>query len=123
MNEMSVQSICIGDELRQRVQSFLALGPVVIRSPVACELLHHRDRHALRIVGNRLPLRPPCCDDSPTQLGELRLGKIDLKRTNCGLIAVRLLPDIILSCDRTHCVCSFTLASGKAPTGSATQLG
>src|SRR5271166_5125338 len=97
---MSVEPIRVGDELRESVQPLLALGPVVVRPPVARELLNRRDRHALRIVRNRLPLGPPCRDYSPAQLGEIRLGKAHLKRTNRGLVAARPLPYIMLSGDR-----------------------
>jgi hypothetical protein len=61
--------------------------PVVVARPVARELLHQRERHALRIVGDRLALGPPGRVDAPAQLGELRLRKTDLKRPNRGLFS------------------------------------
>src|SRR5580658_1476153 len=111
---MNVQPIDLGDELRERVQPRLALEPVVIRPPVASELLNRRERHALGIVRDSLPLGPPCSQYSPAQLAELRLGKARLKRTNRGRVAARLLHDIImLSGARAHCVGSFALARCK----------
>src|SRR5271154_272880 len=122
---MSVQPVRVGDELRERVQPRLALGPVVIRPPVARELLNRRDRHALRIVRNRLPLGPPRREYSPAQLVELRLGKARLKRTNRGLGAARLLPHTMLSGERAHCLCSFALVKGEGAdwTGNAAGTG
>src|SRR5215831_10025401 len=52
MNEMNVEPVDFGHKLRQRVQRRLALSPVIIFRPIAREVLHHRERHALRIVGN-----------------------------------------------------------------------
>ena len=50
VNEMNVQPIDLGHELRQGVQSRLALAPIVIRRPIARELLHRRELHALRFI-------------------------------------------------------------------------
>src|SRR5271170_6367359 len=109
---MNVEAIDLGDELREGVQLGLALGPVIIRTPVASKLLDHRDGHALRIVGNRLALGPPCREYSPAQLAELPLGKVHLKRTNRGRVAARLLPCILLSGGRAHFLCSFAWVRG-----------
>src|SRR5262249_9761161 len=55
------------------------------------DLLNHRERHALRVVARRLPLRPPRRVYASAQLGERRFRKAHLKRTNSRLIAARLL--------------------------------
>ena len=49
VNEMNVQSIDLGDELRQGVQFRLALAPVVVCRPIAREFLNRRELHALRL--------------------------------------------------------------------------
>ena len=49
VNEVNVQPIDLGDELRQGVQPRLALAPVVFRRPIARELLNRRELHALRL--------------------------------------------------------------------------
>ena len=49
VNEVNVQPIDLGDELRQGVQFRLALAPVVFRRPIARELLNRRELHALRL--------------------------------------------------------------------------
>jgi len=59
MNEMDVEPVDLGYEIGQAVQFRLALAPVVVAAPVAREVLHHRKRHALRVVGDRLALGPP----------------------------------------------------------------
>jgi hypothetical protein len=87
VDEMDIEPVDLGDELRQRVELRLAPPPVVVARPVARELLHQRERHALRIVGDRLALGPPGRVDAPAQLGELRLRKTDLKRPNRGLFS------------------------------------
>ena len=55
---MNVQPIDLGDELRHGLQFRLALAPVVIGRPVAGELPHRRERHALRLICDRLPVGP-----------------------------------------------------------------
>ena len=84
VNEVDVEPIDLGDEVRQGVQLRLALAPVVVGRPVARELLHHREPHALRVVADRLALGPPGRVDAPPQVGELLLRKTDLKRPDSG---------------------------------------
>ena len=85
VDEVDVEPVDLGHEVRQAVQLRLAPAPVVVRRPVAGELLHGRERHALRVVVDRLALGPPGRADAPAQLGDLRLRKPDLKRANGGL--------------------------------------
>src|SRR5262249_19254123 len=77
-----VEPIDLGDELRQGVQSRLDLAPVVLCPPIASELLSRRELHALRVIRDRLSLRPPGRVDAPAQVGELRIRKIDMERTD-----------------------------------------
>src|SRR6266446_951579 len=83
VNEMNVQPIDLGDELRQGVQFRLALAPIVICPPIARELLNRRELHALRCIRDRFPLRPLGCVDAPPQFGNFCFRKIHIKRTNC----------------------------------------
>jgi len=53
VNEMNVEPIDLGDELREGVQSRLALAPIVFGRPVARELLNRRELHALRRIRDR----------------------------------------------------------------------
>ena len=74
---MNVQSIDLGDELRQSVQPRLHLAPVVFRRPVVRDLLHQRERDALRIVRDGLFLRPLCGGDAPAQVLKFGLGHVN----------------------------------------------
>jgi hypothetical protein len=47
VNEMDVEPVDLGNELRQRVQFRLAFAPIVFFAPIARELPHHFERHAL----------------------------------------------------------------------------
>ena len=96
VNEMNVQPIDLGDELRQGVQLRLALAPIVVCRPIAREFLHRRQRHALRFIRDRFPIRPPCRVDAPAQFGEFCFWNIHMKRTNIGVISTRQL------CDSSH---------------------
>ena len=87
VKEVNVEPVDLGDVVQERVQLRLALAPVVVRPPVARERLHRREPHALRVVGDRLALGPPGRIDASAQVGEVRLGKADLKRSDSRLIA------------------------------------
>jgi hypothetical protein len=80
MDEMDVEPVDLGDEVRQGVQPRLALPPVVVGSPVASEVLHERQRHALRIVLDGLPVGPTRGGDPRTQILEVRLGGLECER-------------------------------------------
>ena len=90
VDEMDVKPVDLGDEVRQSVQFRLTRAPVVVCPPVARELLHHREPHALRVVGDRLAFGPPGRVYAPAQLGELRLRKTDLKRADSGRVSACL---------------------------------
>ena len=113
VNEVNVQSVHLGDELRQGVETLLALRPVVLRPPVARELLDRRERHALRIVRNRLPLGPPRRGYSPAQVGEFRLGKGPLKGMHGVLTGARLPRCVVVSGDRAHSRVLLCAGEGK----------
>jgi hypothetical protein len=73
VDEVDVQPVDLGRELRQRVQSRLALAPVVVRRPVARQRLHRGELHALRPVVDELAGRPARRFDTTKQLNELLL--------------------------------------------------
>src|ERR671919_129251 len=50
VNEVNVQPIDLGDELRESLELRLALAPVVLCLPIACERLDRRELHALRRI-------------------------------------------------------------------------
>ena len=82
VNEMNVQPVDLGDELRQGVQPRLDLAPVVVRPPIARELLHRRELHALRFIVHRLAFGPLCRVDAPAEIDELLLRNIDTEGTD-----------------------------------------
>ena len=43
VNEVDVETINLGDEVRHGVEARFDLAPVVFRRPVTCELLHGRE--------------------------------------------------------------------------------
>jgi len=88
VNEMNVQPIDLGDEIRQGVQFRLALAPIVFCPPVARECLNRRELHALRRIRDCFPFRPLGCVDAPPQFGKLRFRKIRLKRANRILVCL-----------------------------------
>ena len=91
MDEVDVEAVDLGDEVRQRLQTRLALAPIVLRSPVLDELLHRGQLHALCIarcrrgrpdpprscVGHQFALRPSRGVDAPAKLVNLLLREAD----------------------------------------------
>ena len=71
VNEVNVEPVDLGQELRQGVQLRLHLAPIVIGCPIARELLNHRQRHALRVIRDRFPLRPARHRQALAQLVEI----------------------------------------------------
>jgi hypothetical protein len=84
VDEVDGEPVDLGDELRQRLEVRFARPPVIVGRPVARELLHQCERHTLRVVGDRLALRPPGRVDAPSQIAELLVGKGHLEGANSG---------------------------------------
>ena len=59
VNEMNVQPIDLGHELRYGVQSRLALAPIVFLRPIVSEFLNRRELHTLRWIRDGFPVGPP----------------------------------------------------------------
>jgi hypothetical protein len=79
VDEMDVEAVDLGDEVRHRVDARLALAPVVFRGPVARELLRGGELHALRGIGDGFLFGESCRQHALAQVGELRIGDIDLE--------------------------------------------
>lgn len=71
VDEMNVQPINVGNELRQSIQFRFRLPPVVISRPIPCELLHLCEGYALGRIGDGFLLRPLRCEDPATKLGDI----------------------------------------------------
>jgi hypothetical protein len=77
VKEMNVQPVDLGHELRQGVQFGLAFAPIVICPPIARDFLNRRELHALRFIGDRFPVRPPCRVDAPAQIDQRLFRNVD----------------------------------------------
>ena len=82
VNEVDVDAVDLGDELRQGVQLRFDLAPVVFRPPIAHELLELCELHALRLIGNRFLVGPPRRVDAPAQIGERVVWNVDPERAD-----------------------------------------
>ena len=85
MDEVDVEPVDLGDEVREGLQPRLALAPVVLGRPVAGEVLHDREGHALRVVLDGLPLGEARRGDARPQVLELRVGNLDRERADRGV--------------------------------------
>src|SRR6476660_1665318 len=99
MDEVNVQPVDLGLELRQRVQSRFAPAPVVLGRPVAREVLYRRQLHALRPIGDEFPGRPASRIDAAAQLVDLALRYFNserpyraLRARSRGIAHYRVLP-------------------------------
>ena len=79
VDEMNVQPVDLGDELRQGVESRLDLAPIVIRRPIARELLHRRKLHALRRIRDGFPVGPSRGGDALGEVSSSSCGKLTVK--------------------------------------------
>ena len=83
VNEVDVETIDLGDEVRHRVEPRLDLAPVVFRSPVARKLLDGRERHALREIRDRLLFGQARGKNAPPEVIELDLGRVVGEGADC----------------------------------------
>src|SRR5260370_24614391 len=95
---MNVQSVDLGDELRQGVEFRLDLAPVILCRPIARELLYGRELHALRRIRDRFSFRPLGGVDASAQFAKFRFRNVHMKRTNC----ICLLPASLCSTGLGH---------------------
>ena len=77
VDEVDVQSVDLGDEVRIGIQLRLDLTPVVFVRPIAEDLLNGCERHALRIVGDGLALRQAGCRQAVAEIDESFLRNVD----------------------------------------------
>ena len=115
VNEMNVQPIDLGDELRQGIQFRLSLAPVVVCAPIVRKFLNCREWYALRFIRDRFPIRPPCRVNAPAQFDKFRFWNIHVERTNIGLLSARLL------CDLSDAIIHIFISISPAKTASVQQ--
>jgi hypothetical protein len=87
VDEVDVQVVDLGDEIRDGVEPRLDLAPVVVGLPVAQNLLDGLERYTLRIIGDGFLLGQPGLRQAPAQIGQRRLRNVDAEGSNgigCG---------------------------------------
>ena len=77
VDEVDVDPVDPGRELRVGVQLRLGLPPVVAGGPVADQFLEQRERRTLRSIGDRLLVGPAGRGETPLQVGEVGRGHVD----------------------------------------------
>ena len=77
VDEMDLEPVDLGLELRQRVQPRLDLAPIVLVGPVAGEGVDRRRLDALRRLRDELPAGPLRRGKAAPQLGELLVANLD----------------------------------------------
>ena len=71
MDEMNVQPVDLGNEVRQCVQPRFAPAPIVIGRPIVRELLHKLELHALGPIIDQLTFWPSGGFDAALEIGKL----------------------------------------------------
>ena len=79
VDEVDVDPVDLGRELRQRVQPRLDASEVVVGRPVACQRLQSRQLHALRPIFDELLAGPARRGDAAAQLYEFLLRDLDVE--------------------------------------------
>lgn len=88
VDEVNVESIDRGDELREGVEPRLPSAPVVIAAPVPNELLQFCELDALLPIANRLAVGPSGRGEAPAKVQELLFGNIGPEGAD-GVISAR----------------------------------
>src|SRR5258708_20275678 len=86
VNEMNVEAINLGEEVRHSVDLRLALPPIMLTRPVMRELLNGCELDALRCIRDLFAIGPLCCGYAPAQVGKVRSCGLEMKRTNRGIL-------------------------------------
>ena len=89
VDEMNVEPVDVGHELRQGLELRFRLSPVVIGRPVARELPNHRERHALRLIRDGLLFGPPRGSYAPAKLREILVRNVDPEGADRGVLGRR----------------------------------
>jgi hypothetical protein len=84
MNEVDVDAVDVGDELRKSIHPRFDLAPVVGRPPIVDEGLELRQRDTLGLIGNSLAIRPSRRQNAPPKLDKVLLRHGNVEGVNCA---------------------------------------
>ena len=84
MDEVDVDAVDLGRELREVVQPLLEAPEVVVVRPVVGERLQRGELDTLRAVVDELLARPARGLEAAAQLAELLVGNVYLEGTDLG---------------------------------------
>src|ERR1700738_1039426 len=87
VNEMDVEAVNLGEEVRHGVDLRLALPPIMLTRPVLRELLNGCELDALRCIRDLFAIGPLCSAYAPAQVGKVRSWGLEMKRTNSGVLS------------------------------------
>ena len=90
VDEVDVDPVDLGRDLRQRVELRLGLAPVVVRRPVAREFLQRRELHALRPIFDELLVGPARRENPSAKVGQLDFRNVDPEGADYGMGLHRL---------------------------------
>ncbi len=83
VHEVNVEPVDLSHKLRQGIQLRLHLPPVVVRPPVAYELLDLRELDALGLISDSLPVGPPCRRHASAEVDEGLFRNVDAEGADC----------------------------------------
>jgi hypothetical protein len=83
VHELNVDPVDLSHKLRPGIQLRLHLPPVVVRPPVAYEFLDLRQRHALGLIRDSLPVGPPCRRHASAEVDACRFRNVDAEGADC----------------------------------------
>src|ERR1700728_3068543 len=89
VNEMDVEPVNLGDEVRHGVDLRLALPPIMLTCPVLRELLHGCELDALRCIRDRFLFGPQRRFHASAEVDELLVWNADAEGADCRIFRCR----------------------------------
>ena len=108
VDEVDVDPVDLGDEVREGRKALLELAPVVVRRPVVGQRLDRLELHALG--GIHLPVGPLRRLDAAAQVLELLLGDVDRELRGCS--AARRAADSVEAVASMRLACNLLIQWG-----------
>src|SRR5262249_9704492 len=89
LDEMNIEAVDFGLEIRDGIQTRLDFPPVVFGAPMVQDLLDGLERDALRKVGDGLLVRQARNRKALLEIGQRTFGKLDPEGPNRGVACYR----------------------------------